>query len=114
LGKPLMIVIQAVGSTVLPTVLQIHPHQLAEDRQVLWVVGLRHELREVDRTAASLSRFVGLDNLIDARPLPSIGGSDHPRGSSLISVSSRPRKLWRTRSTVRFERSTFSAISSIS
>src|SRR5258708_25887986 len=106
--------VQTVRSTVLPTVLQINTHQLTEDRQSLWVVGLRHELREVDWAAARLSRLIGLDDRVDARPLPSIYRSNHPRGSSLINVSSRPRKLWRTRSTVRFERSTFAAISSTS
>ena len=86
-----------------------------KDRQVFGMAGGRQELREVDPAIASLGRLVSVDDVVDARPgLLSVGRTDHPGWSSWIRASSRVRKPCRTRSTVRFERRTFSVISATS
>src|SRR5262249_2249934 len=114
LGEPAAIVVQPVGAAVLPAILQVDADQLAEDRQVPGVIGGRQEPREVAPVAASPGRLGGTDDIVDARPGLSVRGTDHAGLSSWIRASSRFRKPWRTRSTVRFERWTLSVISATS
>src|SRR5262249_7491056 len=114
LGEPAAVVVQAGGAGILPALFQVHADQLAEDRQVFGGVGGRQERREGGRIAEGPRRLVGIDDLVDARPGSSVGGAGHAGWSSWIRASSRLRKPCRTRSTVRFERRTFSVISATS
>src|SRR5262249_8895210 len=107
--------VETVGVTGLPTVLQVDPDQLAEDRQVLGMARTRQELREVDPAAARPGRFISFDHIVDARPgLLSVRETDHPEWSSWIRASSRVQNPCRTRWTVRCERWTFAVISATS
>jgi hypothetical protein len=68
----LLILFQPRELPALPPVLEVDPDELAEDRESVGMIGGRDEIGQRGPAVDGDSRFVGFDNIAEARPFSTI------------------------------------------
>jgi hypothetical protein len=68
----LLILFQVRTLPSLPPMVEVDPDELAEDRESVGMIGTRHEIGHRGPGVDGKSRFIGFDNISEARPLSPI------------------------------------------